>query len=336
MGRENFPVVKEGDALSARHVNRLSAVARRVSSMMPGSHMSGFDGSVNSPNAPHIQRLMIVTASRGSSDLESSQSVSSGSSSSSSSSSSEAGVGWACEAGNYQVRPLFWTGSAWETNNLEGPYCLDASKFGDSLEIDDVVTCWWDVNRAMFLPVGVSRSVLVGYPATGLYIDTDHAGTDESWPHPLIQVQPLPDQSAEVLVLDARALSPGFLVNNNLQARLVYTRDVDNETTGITDPMPSWIQGTAISVPLRPTIRCRLAEAMDCGETAKIKGPSSETEIGTVVDLLLVPEEYPINTPVWVFWEGEWNGTPGTDTDPLLVLPKTELLQIRCPGSECA
>jgi len=45
----------------------------------------------------------------------------------------------------------------WEVSEREGTFPLDASQFGDTLEIDDVIVAYWDSQRGALIPISTPR-----------------------------------------------------------------------------------------------------------------------------------------------------------------------------------
>lgn len=131
--RDKFPRKKPGDSLEADHVNRLGDVARRVGNSRPGSfgfgrHTDSFHSFSN--KAPWIQYVLIVTSNRIDDDDP---------------------VGSGLYLG--KVRWHDHVSEVWRTDDDETPYEIDASDLGLALSVGDKLTCWWNAQRSMFIPI---------------------------------------------------------------------------------------------------------------------------------------------------------------------------------------
>ena len=124
MAYENFPHKSPGDILTAKHINDLSSVARRIAPHLPGSNVDGLSSSVHSLSSgrPHVQQNVIVTQSLGSDQ--------------------------------YKVRLRYYkesTGS-WATLTSANEFPMDASESGQTFSINDKIVVYWHEQRGKFIP----------------------------------------------------------------------------------------------------------------------------------------------------------------------------------------
>ncbi len=150
MARKTYPIKQPGDILGAGHVNALSAAAK-LTDNQPGSFTYGTDNAID-VQAPFYQRAVIVVQIG--EPLVSSSSSSSSKSSSSISSSSGLDVPLR-RSDLVLVRPLYYDSTAdrWKTDDEEGPYELDIGVLGLSVDVDEILTAYWDPQRDAFVPV---------------------------------------------------------------------------------------------------------------------------------------------------------------------------------------
>jgi hypothetical protein len=133
--RDKFPHKKPGDSLEADHVNRLSDVARRVGNFQPGSNLFGqhndstLSGSVESPWEQHTLEITSNTID----DDD------------------------ASDSGMFLGRVRWYdsTEEIWKTDNDD--YEIDASDLDMTIAVGMRLTCWWNDQRSMYIPVRTDR-----------------------------------------------------------------------------------------------------------------------------------------------------------------------------------
>lgn len=135
-----FPDKKQGDKLGASHINALNDVAKQIFYNQPGSNVSGYKGMM-STGGPWHQGLFIVTTDHG--DEVSDES-----------SSSASGDELPCGT-RFEIQPRYFDqdSNSWLTDENDGPYCLDASAFGNELEVGDIVVAFWDEQRDSYVAI---------------------------------------------------------------------------------------------------------------------------------------------------------------------------------------
>lgn len=154
MARPSLPKKKEGDGLSAYHVNELTRAAEQ-GRLGPGSNMSGISGSFSGTANRKLweQRLYKVTK-----DLEQTKGSK--------------------YKGMYEIQPMYYDfdegdndrDDGWVHDEDAGPYELDTLGAGVSVAVDDVVTAYFDVQRDRFVPVTSSNCMT--------WIDAEGNATD--------------------------------------------------------------------------------------------------------------------------------------------------------------
>lgn len=119
--REDFPEVEVGDRLTADHVKKLTAVARRVSKGMAGSNLAGVDGH---PAAmpPLVQKVVTLTSFD-----------------------SEDGL---------KARPVHWDAelSEWIINDDDNEYPVTS---------ESLMTVWWNPQRQAYVTIGQRRNAIL-------------------------------------------------------------------------------------------------------------------------------------------------------------------------------
>ena len=122
---EAFPHKSPGDKLEAAHVNRLSAVARRLAGNSGGygsSISASFAGSSNLP--PFVQNIVRVQSDEG--------------------------------GGVYKARIRYYESNtnSWATSTEE--YTLDARDTGGAYAVGDKVVAFYHEQSGFFIPIGTS------------------------------------------------------------------------------------------------------------------------------------------------------------------------------------
>jgi len=134
--REEFPRKKIGDSLSARHVNEMSDVTRRFGRMTPGSYLRGVHTRhyVSLSGLEPFQQFTFLIASDEGDGLYKGR------------------IRW------YDTEVSSWKPTVEDMDEESASYDpeewnIDAGNLGLKLFVNDLVVCYWDQQRGMFVPV---------------------------------------------------------------------------------------------------------------------------------------------------------------------------------------
>lgn len=139
--RETFPEKQVGDQLSASHLNRISAVCRRVSSLVPGSYTSSRDGATTI-DPPFSQSPVIINTIVD------------------------------ADAGSYTIFLRYYNhaDSVWITNE-DTEYELDVSETSETFIVGEKLVAMWQPQRDKFIPASAPSTggtIVIQTPVGGI------------------------------------------------------------------------------------------------------------------------------------------------------------------------